>query len=187
MQASSYDKIIWDHTWTFTVPDRSSAECIAYASIAIFCKQSNTHVQLYSCTCTASDCMSCSFNCKHSFCLSSNKNTRNIRIQVHILVSENDLFLTLGLGTSNARNENLRLLLNTNIPLISGNYGLRNHFWPLESRFLMRKNEKKSIFSKLPQCPILSFWILNLHIIICQFKKKIHSDTFFCLTACSCH
>ena len=45
-----------------------------------------------------------------------------------ILVSENDLFLTLGLGTSNARNENLRPLLNTNIPLISGNYGLRNHF-----------------------------------------------------------
>ena len=89
-----------------------------------------------------------------------------------ILVSENDLFLTLGLGTSNARNENLRPLLNTNIPLISGNYGLRNHFWPLESRFLMRKNEKKSIFSKTPQCPILSFWILNLHIIICQFQKN---------------
>ena len=88
------------------------------------------------------------------------------------LVSENDLFLTLGFGTSNARNENLRPLLNTNIPLISGNYGLRNHFWPLESRFLMRKNEKKSIFSKPPQCLILSFWILSLHIIICQFKKN---------------
>ena len=29
-----------------------------------------------------------------------------------------DLFLTLGLGTSRARNENLRPLLNTNIPLI---------------------------------------------------------------------
>ena len=41
---------------------------------------------------------------------------------------QNDLFLTLGLGTSNARIENLRPLLNTNIPLISGNYGLRNHF-----------------------------------------------------------
>ena len=67
-----------------------------------------------------------------------------------ILVSENDLFLTLGLGTSNARNENLRPLLNTNIPPISGNYDLRNHFLPLESRFLMRKNEKKSIFSKPP-------------------------------------
>ena len=35
------------------------------------------------------------------------------------LVSENGLFLTLGLCTSSARNENLRPLLNTNIPLIS--------------------------------------------------------------------
>ena len=75
-----------------------------------------------------------------------------------ILVSENDLFLTLGLGTSSARNENLRPLLNTNIPLISGKYGLRNHFWPLESRFLMRKNEKKSIFSLGPNGPILQFF-----------------------------
>ena len=43
-----------------------------------------------------------------------------------ILVSENDLFLTLDLGTSSARNENLRPLLN--IPLTSGKYGLKNHF-----------------------------------------------------------
>ena len=60
-----------------------------------------------------------------------------------ILVSENGLFLTLGWGTSSARNENLRPLTNTNIPLDSGKYGLRNHFWPLESCFLMRKSEKK--------------------------------------------
>ena len=46
------------------------------------------------------------------------------------------------MGTSNARNENLRPLFNTNIPPISGKYGLRNHFWPLESCFLMRKSEK---------------------------------------------
>ena len=39
-----------------------------------------------------------------------------------------DLFLTLSSGTSSARNENLRPLLNTNIPLISGKYGFRNHF-----------------------------------------------------------
>ena len=39
---------------------------------------------------------------------------------------------------SRARNENLRPLLSTNIPPISGNYGLRNHFWPLESGFLSR-------------------------------------------------
>ena len=45
-----------------------------------------------------------------------------------VLASENDLFLILGLGTSSAGNENLRPLLNTNIPLISGKYGLRNHF-----------------------------------------------------------
>ena len=44
---------------------------------------------------------------------------------------------------SSARNENLRPLLNTNIPLNSGKYGLRNHFWPLESVFFMRKKEKK--------------------------------------------
>ena len=43
-------------------------------------------------------------------------------------VSETGLFLTLGPGTSNARNENLRPLLNRHIPLISGKYGLRNHF-----------------------------------------------------------
>ena len=63
-----------------------------------------------------------------------------------ILVSQNDLFLTLGSGTSSARNENLRPLLNTNIPLVSGN---RNHFGTLESRFLLRKSEKRSIFSNL--------------------------------------
>ena len=36
------------------------------------------------------------------------------------------LFLTLGSGTSTAGNENLRPLLNRNVPLISGKYGLRN-------------------------------------------------------------
>ena len=65
-------------------------------------------------------------------------------------VSENDLLLTLGSATSSARNENLRPLLITNIPQFSGKYGLRNHFWPLESRFLRRKSEKNSIFSKPP-------------------------------------
>ena len=43
----------------------------------------------------------------------------------------------------------------------------------------MRKNEKKSIFSKTPQCSILSFWILNLHIIICQFQEKSTVIFFF--------
>ena len=45
-----------------------------------------------------------------------------------ILVSESGLFLTLGSGTSSARNENLKPLLNRNIPLISGKYGLRTTF-----------------------------------------------------------
>ena len=53
------------------------------------------------------------------------------------------LFLTLGSGTSRTGNENLRPLLNRNIPLISGKYGLRNHFWPLESRFSHADTEEK--------------------------------------------
>ena len=44
------------------------------------------------------------------------------------LVSENGLFLTPGSGTSSGRNKNLRTLLYTKIPLISGKYGLRNRF-----------------------------------------------------------
>ena len=67
--------------------------------------------------------------------------------------SENDLFLILGSGTSSARNENLRPPLSTNKPLISGKYGLRNHFLPLESRFLMRKSEKKLDFLKILLIP----------------------------------
>ena len=67
-------------------------------------------------------------------------------------------FLTLGSGTSSARNENLRPLFNRNKPLTNGNYGLRNHFWQLESRFLMRKSEKNAFFSKpsnIPLSPLL--------------------------------
>ena len=40
-----------------------------------------------------------------------------------ILISEDDLSLTRGLGTSSARNENLGPLLNANILPISGKYG----------------------------------------------------------------
>ena len=43
----------------------------------------------------------------------------------------------------------------------------------------MRKIEKKLIFSKPPKGPILSFWILNLHIVICQFQKKSTVKHFF--------
>ena len=41
---------------------------------------------------------------------------------------ESGLFLTLGKGTSNARNENLRPLLNTNKPLIVGNMASETTF-----------------------------------------------------------
>ena len=36
-----------------------------------------------------------------------------------------------------------------------------------------------SIFSKSANLPILSFWILNLHIIICQFQKRSTVKHFF--------
>ena len=101
-----------------------------------------------------------------------------------MLVSENDLFLTLGAGTSTARNENLRPLLNTNIPLISGKYGFRNHFWPPESRFLMSKSEKNAFFSKPFNGPILIFWNLILYTFLCTKIKKISIGNFFSLDAC---
>ena len=62
---------------------------------------------------------------------------------------------------SSAQNENLRPPLNTNIPLISGKYGFRNHFWPLESRFLMRKSEKNAF--PFSQNPLMDrFWSLGI-------------------------
>ena len=85
-----------------------------------------------------------------------------------LLVSENDLFLTLGLGTFSAWNENLRSLLNTNISLNNGKYGIRNHFWPLESRFFMRKSEKKG-----PNGLIYIFWNPFLFIFLWTKIKKI--------------
>ena len=102
-----------------------------------------------------------------------------------ILVSESGLFLTLGSGTSSARNENLRPLLNTNIPLISGKYGFRNHFWPPESRFLMSKSEKNAFFSKPFNGPILIFWNLILYTFLCTKIKKFTIVHFFSLDACS--
>ena len=67
----------------------------------------------------------------------------------------NGLFLTLGSGS--AWNENLRPLLNTNIPLISEKYGLRNHFWPLESGVLISKSEEKGPNFLGRHGPILKF------------------------------
>ena len=41
------------------------------------------------------------------------------------------------------RKVNPRPLFNTSIFLISAKYGLRNHFWPLENGFLMRKKSSR--------------------------------------------
>ena len=85
------------------------------------------------------------------------------RVRNTTLVSENGLFLTSG-----ARNENRRPLLRKNIPQISWKYDLRNHFWPLESVFFIRKSEKKghNFFGRF-----LNLRIRNPHI------KYGHLDT----------
>ena len=80
---------------------------------------------------------------------------------------------------------NLRPLLNTNIPLISGNCGLRYHFWPLESCFLMRKSEKKGLNSKSPYGRILISWNLILYTFLCTKIKKFTMGNFFSVDAFS--
>ena len=89
------------------------------------------------------------------------------------------------LGHSSAWNKNLRPLLNTNIPLISGKYGFRNHFWPPESRFLMSKSEKNAFFSKPFKLRILISWNPILHTFLRTKIKKITMDNIFSLDACS--
>ena len=81
--------------------------------------------------------------------------------------------------SSSAQNENLRPLLNRNIPLITGKYGLRNHFWSLESGFLMRKSEKKG-----PNFlgTLLPIWRLTFLESSCNFRKfgyKRNDGCFF--------
>ena len=85
-----------------------------------------------------------------------------------MLVSESGPFLTLGSGTFSARNKNLSPLLNRNIPLISGHYGLRNHFWLRESGFLMKKSEKKGPNFLGPLLPILRLTFLESP---CNFRQ----------------
>ena len=104
-------------------------------------------------------------------CLSNEFSLATCNVTFHQKRASNldDLFLTPGSGTSSAWNENLRPLLNTNIPLIIGKVGLRNHSWPLESRFIIRKGEKNSIFSQPSQMRILIsnsiyIWITSLQI-----------------------
>ena len=75
--------------------------------------------------------------------------------------------------------EYLRPLLNRNIPLISGKYGLRNHFWPLESGFLMRKSEKKGPNYLGSLFPILRLTFLELLCNFRQFGLKKNDAYFF--------
>ena len=60
-------------------------------------------------------------------------------------------------------------------------------FWAKIPLYPYNVKFSNSIFSKSPNLPILSFWILNLHIIICQFQKRSTKKHFLSLSPCSCH
>ena len=90
---------------------------------------------------------------------------------------EKAIFLTK--ITSSAWNENLRLLLNRNIPLISEENGLRNHFWPMESVFLMRKSEEKGPNFWGFQLPILRLTYLELSRNFWKFGSNKKDGYFF--------
>ena len=62
---------------------------------------------------------------------------------------------------------------------------LRNHFWPLESRFLMRKSEKNSIFSKPYNGRILISWNPILYTFLCTKIKRYTMNNIFSFDACS--
>ena len=57
-------------------------------------------------------------------------------------------------------------------------YGLRNHFWPLESVFLMRKSEKKGINSKSPRCPIFIFFVVTREVIFLKMATILDPVNF---------
>ena len=60
-------------------------------------------------------------------------------------------------------------------------------FWAKIPLYPYNIKFSNSIFSKSANLPILSFWILNLHIIIGQFQKRSTVKHFLSLTPCSCH
>ena len=60
-------------------------------------------------------------------------------------------------------------------------------FWAKIPLYPYNVKFSNSIFSKSPNFRILSFWILNLHIIICQFQKRSTVKHFLSLTPCSCY
>ena len=52
-------------------------------------------------------------------------------------------------------------------------------FWAKIPQYPYNVKFSNLIFSKSPNLPILSFWILNVHIIICQFQKRSTVKHFF--------
>ena len=100
-------------------------------------------------------------------------------LEVPKLFCENDLFLTLGLGTSNARNKNLRPLFNTNNPLLVGNMASETTFGHWKVVFSWGKGRKMT-FS---QNPLSSrFWASGFWMSIlssANFKKDPPWNIFF--------
>ena len=71
-------------------------------------------------------------------------------------------------------------LLNRNIPLIiSRKCGLRNQFWPLGSRFLMRKGEKKTFLKTLSTTDFDLLESNSIYIFVHLNKKSYHRQFFF--------
>ena len=60
-------------------------------------------------------------------------------------------------------------------------------FWAKIPLYPYNIKFSNSIFSKSANLPILSFWILNLHIIIGQFQKRSTMKHFLSLSPSSCH
>ena len=70
---------------------------------------------------------------------------------------------------------------------ISRKYGLRNHFWPLESVFLMRKNEKKGLNSKSPRCPIFKFFVVTREVIFPKMAPILDQVNFLWVFSLKSH
>ena len=60
-------------------------------------------------------------------------------------------------------------------------------FWAKIPLYPYNVKFSNSIFSKSANLPILSFWILNVLIIIGQFQKRSTVKHFFSRSPCSCH
>ena len=86
------------------------------------------------------------------------------------LVSDGGLYLNLCSDNSGIWNENLRPPFNRKVTPISRNYGLRNHFRPLESAFFSWGEVKIGVFSQKPLMKYFSeciSWIYSSNRSIC--------------------